>query len=110
MISHDEDAVVEVYWRPGCPYCASLRRRLGRRGVPARWHNIWADDSARGFVRSVNAGDETVPTVRVGESTLTNPSWPELAAVLPPGPWHAAPSPVARSRWRTAPSWLRWRR
>lgn len=106
MTGHDESTVVEVYWRPGCPYCASLRRRLARRGVPAQWHNIWADDTARAFVRSVNTGNETVPTVRVGECTLTNPNWHELATVLPPGPWHAAPPHAAGSRRRAALSWL----
>ncbi len=54
--------VVQVYWRPGCPYCRRLRRALTRRGIDAQWHNIWADDAARSFVRQANRGDETVPT------------------------------------------------
>ncbi len=105
MTEPDRDAVVAVYWRPGCPYCASLRRQLARRAVPARWHDIWADESARAFVRSVNAGNETVPTVRVGEQILTNPSWRELAAALPDGPWGIAGA-NAPGRWRAVLSWL----
>lgn len=54
----------------------------------------------------MNAGNETVPTVRVGERTLTNPSWRELATVLPPGPWHAATEPTAHRGWRGSLSWL----
>ncbi|HYO85116.1 MAG TPA: glutaredoxin domain-containing protein [Dermatophilaceae bacterium] len=73
--------VAEVYWRPGCPYCSALRRDLSRLGVPAQWHNIWEDPDAARFVRSVNAGNETVPTVRVGSTTLTNPR-PDQGATL----------------------------
>lgn len=69
-----EDSVVaEVFWRPGCRYCSALWRDLSRQGAPTSWHNIWADEQASQFVRSVNRGSETVPTVRVGSQTLTNP-------------------------------------
>jgi mycoredoxin len=73
--------VVQVYWRPGCPYYRRLRRAL--RGIDAQWHNIWADVSARSFVRQANRGDETVPTVRVGQRVLTNPTGDQVAALLP---------------------------
>jgi hypothetical protein len=36
--------------------------------------NIWSDPSAAAFVRSVNGGDETVPTVLVGATTMLNPT------------------------------------
>ncbi len=75
--------VVQVYWRPGCPYCRRLRRALTRRGIEAQWHNIWDDDTARSFVRQANGGDETVPTVRVGQRVLTNPTGAQVAALLP---------------------------
>lgn len=86
-------SVADVYWRPGCPYCSALRSDLTRLKVPVRWHNIWEDPEARQFVRSVNAGNETVPTVRVGSRTLTNPPARHVAAlvgvkaeqVVPPG-------------------------
>jgi mycoredoxin len=35
--------------------------------------NIWSDPSAAAFVRSVNGGNETVPTVLVGATTMLNP-------------------------------------
>ncbi len=56
-----------------------LRRGLARRGVAATWRDIWDDEDARGFVRSVNGGCETVPTVRVGTTVLTNPSGAQVA-------------------------------
>lgn len=71
-----ERAVV-IYWRPGCVFCMRLRARL--RGVAhrARWVNIWQDRDAAAFVRQVNRGSETVPTVVMDGEPLTNPD-PDL--------------------------------
>ena len=41
--------------------------------MSARWHDIWADPDARAFVRSVAAGNETVPTVQIGAKVLVAP-------------------------------------
>ncbi|SED51977.1 glutaredoxin domain-containing protein [Ruania alba] len=68
---------VIIYWRPGCMYCSRLRRRLGSARRSATWVNIWADDEAAAFVRSVNQGNETVPTVVLEGEAHTNPP-PEL--------------------------------
>ena len=65
---------VVVYWRPGCPYCAHLRWGLRRMNVASEELNIWSDPSAAAFVRSVNGGDETIPTVLVGATTMLNPT------------------------------------
>ncbi len=35
--------------------------------------NIWDDPDAAAFVRSVANGNETVPTVTVGSTSLVNP-------------------------------------
>ena len=63
-----------IYWRPGCPYCARLRWGLRRMKVTVEELNIWTDPAAAAFVRSVNGGDETVPTVVVAGVTLLNPT------------------------------------
>ncbi|WP_235831397.1 glutaredoxin domain-containing protein [Gordonia zhaorongruii] len=68
-----EAGTVVIYWRPGCMYCARLRRRLVRVRNRAVWVNIWADADAAVFVRSVNDGDETVPTVVIDGVAHTNP-------------------------------------
>lgn len=73
---------VIVYWRPGCGFCSVLRRDLERRGVAATWVNIWEDDDARAFVRSVAGGFETVPTVVVGTEALVNPRGADVVASL----------------------------
>jgi hypothetical protein len=44
--------------------------------------NIWADDDAAAFVRSVANGNETVPTVRVGPESRVNPTAPEVMAMV----------------------------
>lgn len=72
-----EDRRVVIYWRPGCMYCARLKRALGRDRNRATWINIWQDDRAAEFVRSVNDGNEVVPTVVIDGTTHTNPN-PEL--------------------------------
>jgi mycoredoxin len=86
---------VEFYWRPGCPFCSRLRRRLTRRGIPFEPVNIWQDPAAAARVRDAAGGNETVPTVFVDGHSLVNPSLgqlealiatqaPELLAALPP--------------------------
>jgi mycoredoxin len=73
---------LDVYWRPGCSYCASLFKALDRAAVTVRRHNIWEDDEARAFVRAHNNGNETVPTVRLGDLVATNPRPSDLVALL----------------------------
>ncbi|BDU05187.1 glutaredoxin family protein [Nocardia cyriacigeorgica] len=88
---------VEVYWRPGCPFCKMLLVPLRRSGVRLREVNIWEDPQAAARVRSVADGNETVPTVFIGDRAMVNPSVREvLAAVRGDGP------PVSWwRRWRT---------
>lgn len=70
--------VVEFYWRPGCPFCAMLKRGLAKTDLPLREVNIWSDPDAAARVRSVAGGNETVPTVFVGRVALVNPSVAEV--------------------------------
>ncbi len=65
---------ITFYWRPGCGFCAHLHRKLDELGVHMDMHNIWEDPSAAAFVRSVAAGNETVPTVVVGDTAMVNPT------------------------------------
>ena len=71
-----------IYWRPGCPYCARLRGGLRRMKVAVEELDIWTDPAAAAFVRSVNGGDETVPTVVVAGVTLLNPTPREVMREL----------------------------
>ena len=78
----DPTPAVTVYWRPACPYCILLRRGLRRAGVATDEVNIWHDPDAAATVRRVADGNETVPTVRVGDRYLVNPSASEVVATL----------------------------
>lgn len=59
------DATVVVYRRDHCPFCARLERGLEHAEITYEARDIWMDDGAADFVRSVNDGNETVPTVVV---------------------------------------------
>ncbi len=96
--THDHAAVVTlpadqrrvvVYARPGCSYCFRLRVALLTSPQPV-WVDIWDDPEAAAFVREVNHGDETVPTVVIDGEAHTNP---------PPGMVRAA---LAASHARTS--------
>lgn len=69
---------VTVYWRPGCGFCSSLLRGLERSGLAFDRVNIWEDEEAAALVRSVADGNETVPTVRVQDVALVNPTATEV--------------------------------
>lgn len=71
-----------LYWRQRCPYCVRLRWRLHQRGVSVREVNIWTDERARARLREITGGDETVPTLVVGDRSLVNPSYPDALAAL----------------------------
>lgn len=73
---------VEVMWRPGCPFCASLRRGLGRAGVVTEEQDIWTSAEAAARVRAATGGDEVVPTVFVGRHALVNPSVAQVMAAI----------------------------
>lgn len=85
---------ITVYWRPGCPSCARLLGGLARLGVTHDAVDIWKDSDAASFVRQVAHGNETVPTVMVGDRALVNPSLDELVGAL--GAEHGPSSRTSR--------------
>lgn len=64
---------VAIYWRPGCTFCLALRTRVGKYADHAAWVNIWEDSEGAAYVREVNQGNETVPTVVINGEPHTNP-------------------------------------
>ncbi len=109
LVSDGTTTPVTVYWRPGCPYCSRLLGDLDRIGLPVRKVDIWRDSRAAARVRAIADGNETVPTVVVGdEHTMVNPRAPQVVdavrteapglldtidketlAKAAAGPWHA---------------------
>jgi mycoredoxin len=96
---------VVVHWRPGCGFCASLMRQLDQAGLTYDRVDIWEDEDGAAYVRSVAGGNETVPTVRVGDQAFVNPSASELLQLvlaeapelLPEGYEPPQPGPIARA-------------
>lgn len=73
----EPDAIV-FYWRPGCGFCMGLDRQLTELGVALDKRNIWDDPEHAAVVRSITGGNETVPTVVVGDARLVNPTAGEV--------------------------------
>ena len=79
-MTNTTDQQIEFYWRPGCPFCMTLERSLNKLNVPYEKRNIWENPADAAFVRSVANGNEVVPTVRIGSTTLVNPSAKQVVA------------------------------
>jgi mycoredoxin len=71
-----------MYTRPGCPFSMKLRAKLRLARIPYTSVNIWEDPDAAAVVRSVNDGNELVPTVRIGDTFLSNPSLKDVRDAL----------------------------
>lgn len=69
---------VIIHWRPGCGFCSALLTGADEAGLAYDAVNIWEDEDGAAFVRSVADGNETVPTVRVGDIALVNPTTRQL--------------------------------
>ncbi len=95
---------IDLYWRPGCGFCAMLQRKLDKLGIERVEHDIWEDPDDAAVVRQHANGNETVPTVVIGDVGFVNPSAGELVAyltqrhpeLLPAGFEPPEPGPVAR--------------
>jgi mycoredoxin len=77
------DSPLTIYTTTWCGPCRRLKSQLIEAGIAFDEINIETDDLAAGWVTTVNAGNQTVPTVRFAdESTMTNPSLIEITAKL----------------------------
>ena len=84
---------VDFYWRPGCGFCMNLDRDLERAGIPLSKHNIWEDPADAAVVRQHANGNETVPTVVIGDIAMVNPRAVDVITVL------AAKAPHSPEGW-----------
>ncbi|HVV22316.1 MAG TPA: glutaredoxin domain-containing protein [Pseudonocardiaceae bacterium] len=76
------DSEIVMYARPGCPFCTMLRADLAAAGLDYRERDIWQDPEAAAAVRAVANGNETVPTINVGDVWLVNPSVDQIQDAL----------------------------
>jgi mycoredoxin len=72
-------AFVTIYTTSWCGPCRRLKSQLDREGIAYETVDIEQDESAAAFVRSVNGGNQTVPTVVFADGgSLTNPTLTEV--------------------------------
>jgi mycoredoxin len=77
------NAAVTVYTTSWCGFCHRLMTVLKSDRIAYDAVDIEQDAAAAEFVRAVNGGNRTVPTVKFADgSTLTNPSAAEVKAKL----------------------------
>jgi mycoredoxin len=78
-----QDAQITMYSTVWCGYCKRLKTAMKSAGITYTEVDIEHDDAAAAFVRSVNGGNQTVPTVKFADgSALTNPSLKQIQAKL----------------------------
>ncbi len=80
--TNDSPTELEFFWRPGCGFCIALEQALNRADIAVTKRNIWEEPGAAEVVRAAADGNETVPTVRIKERALVNPSIDEVTALL----------------------------
>jgi mycoredoxin len=73
---------IVLYTRPGCPFSLVLKARMTAARMTWTERDIWEDPSAAAAVRAVANGNETVPTVNVGDVWMVNPSLGEVRKAL----------------------------
>lgn len=100
--STDEIEAVDFYTRPGCPFSGALSRSMKKWGIPMVRHDIWSDEEAAQQVRRAAKGNETVPTIGIGNVMLVNPHLGEVIEALKVGAPHLVPEGPPNSLWRRA--------
>ncbi len=88
----DQVDSIDFYWRPGCFFCSRLDRALSKKGFVLSKHNIWEDPDAAAHVRANANGNETVPTVTVGDTSLVNPSPDQVVRLVESRAPHLLPT------------------
>ena len=88
----DAPQQIDLYWRPGCGFCSALRRGLDKIGLERVEHNIWDEPQGAKVVRQHANGNETVPTVVIGDKGMVNPSPRELIGFLVTNAPHLLPA------------------
>jgi glutaredoxin-like protein len=79
------DEVIKVYGTDWCGDCRQTRRFLDRHAIPYQWINIDHNPAAEAFVRQMNHGNRSVPTIVLLDGrVLVEPSNQQLEKSLLP--------------------------
>jgi mycoredoxin len=80
--------MLTMYSTSWCGYCHRLKSQFDREGIAYQVVDIEQDEASAAFVRSVNGGNQTVPTIRIvptdggDEIVMTNPSIVQVKQAL----------------------------
>ncbi|MBO3740330.1 mycoredoxin [Actinoplanes flavus] len=80
--------MLTMYSTSWCGYCHRLKSQLDREGIAYDVVDIEQDEASAAFVRSVNGGNQTVPTIRIvppnggDEVVMTNPTIVQVKQAL----------------------------
>lgn len=75
------EPTIIIYATDWCPDCVRARRYFQSHQIPFHWINIDRDPEAEAFVRRVNHGNRSVPTIVFPDGAiLVEPSQQELDA------------------------------
>jgi mycoredoxin len=75
--------MMTMYTTVWCGFCARLKSQLDRAGIEFAEVDIERDDDAAEIVKTLNSGNQTVPTLVFADGTaLTNPSVHDVKAQL----------------------------
>ena len=92
-------AKIKVYATTWCGDCRFAKRWLDSHGIAYDYINIEEDENAAAYVRQVNGGSQTVPTIIFPDgSILVEPNARDLAAKFPAS---AFPCKKRNFRYRT---------
>jgi len=61
-----QNTEVEIFIKPGCPYCRALTRKLEHDGIAFVAHNVQANPTALQRMLTLNGGRRNVPTIVMG--------------------------------------------
>ncbi len=79
----EEGPEITLYTRPWCGSVLRVKHFLDERGIPYAEIDITRDAEAARLVRSLNQGNESVPTVLInGRYAATEPTAAELTRLL----------------------------
>lgn len=77
--------MITMYTTPWCGYCVRLKRQMSERGIPFEEIDVDATPGFDEAIKQASGGYRTVPTLKVGERLLVNPTVAEVEAALTPG-------------------------
>jgi glutaredoxin len=85
MADPSPEATIKMYGADWCADTRIARRFMQEHAIAYEWIDVEKSPAAREWVRQINHGFVSVPTLLLPDgSTLTEPSWEELAARLLP--------------------------